>query len=148
MSTKITTEINGKAITITLTKEQIAEINIQQNQVTVDNITYESALKLLNDSNIDPNPKGLYAGKLLELVTIIKAVNFLDNNNQEWAPNFNNLNKHKYYNWFEKTNKGWVFDRVCYRFSGSCLMAGGFFKKESSAKIIAARFLGLYSYIL
>jgi hypothetical protein len=40
-----------------------------------------------------------------QLSTIIKAVNYLDNDNKEWIPDFSNKIENRYRNWFEK-NKG------------------------------------------
>jgi len=139
-------DING--VSITLTQQQLNEISRQtSNKLTVNNINYESAKKLLEDYNVNPNPKGFYNDKLLEIITIIKAVNFIDNDYKEWIPYFN-TNSFKYYPWFEKKGSVWAFGYVDDQTYGSFCSVGFCFKKENSAEIIANRFINDYNEIL
>lgn len=133
-------DING--VSITLTKEQLSEIAKQTSkQITADSITYESAKKLLEDNNIDPDPNILYRRDMLKLITIIKAINFIDNGNKEWIIDFDNRNQTKYYPWFEKKSSGWLLYTVGVSSYSSDVPAGLFYCKRNTAKIISKRYL-------
>jgi hypothetical protein len=146
---KITATVDGKDVKITLTKDQLAEIAKQtSNKLTVEDITYETARELLKEHYIDPDPKGIYTGHLLKLVTIICAVNFIDNNYKEWQPNWKKSDEYKYVPYFCLRGSGLSFGAVhCYGFGCHC-SAGLYYKKESSAKLIANKEIKLYSLIL
>lgn len=137
-------------ISITLTQEQIDSIEAQKNpKLTANNIDYKSAKALLDKHYINPDFKNLYNGDLLKLITIICAVNFIDNGYKLWIPNFENTSQYKYYNWFEKTASGWLLgDGVSLRCSGSYVPGGFYFMKESSARVIANKHIDLYSQYL
>jgi hypothetical protein len=145
---QINTNYNGKDISITLTKEQIQEITNQtSNIITIENLDYNSAKTLLIDNGVIIDPKNLYKGKLLELITIIKAANFLDNGNKEWIPNFESRKEYKYYPYFRKENGVWsVYD--CGYGCGISAAVVVFFKKEETAKFIGNKYLDLYTHII
>lgn len=144
-----TMEIDINGVKITLTKDQLAEIDRQVNKkLSIDQIDYESAKALLKEHNIDPDPKGLYSGVLLQLITIIKAVNFIDNGYKEWFPIFNN-NQNNYLPWFSETPSGWSVNSICHCYcSHSGGLAGFYYKVEKSALLITNKYLDLYSKIL
>lgn len=146
---KVNTKYEGKDISITLTKTQLDDIAKQiNNEITIENLNFDKAIELLIiDDDIDPNPKGLYKGPLLQLITIIKAANFLDNNKQEWIPNWQNSNENKYFPIFTKENSVWSVSDCFY----DCISSNAgveYYKKKETGLFIANKFLDLYSKIL
>jgi len=81
-----------------------------------------------------------------QLKTIIKAVNFIDNENKEWKPNFGNYNEYKYIPYFEFNKRsGWSLYCVGGYYSFSIFPLGFYFKNKKSAEYIAKQFLTLYN---
>ena len=147
--TKITTKIKGKDVVITLTDEQLEEIESQtEKRISIKNLTPLVAEKLLSEHGIKADPKGLYKGAMLELITIIRATNFIDNNYKDWEPDFNNSSIYKYYGWFEKKVSGWAVSAVNFQCCGSHCLAGLCYKEEKSCDFIIRKWLPLYSEIL
>lgn len=145
---KINTNVNGVDISITLTKDQLAEIERQTSKkLTAENIDYDSAKQLLKDNNIEADPKGFYNGLMLKIITIIKAINFIDNDNKEWIFKLND-GQRKYYPWFEEKSSGLVLGCVGCYVGGRGLPAGFYFKKESTCRIIVNRFNNDYNKIM
>lgn len=149
------TKVNSKDITITLTKEQVEDINRQSKKFkTVKDInSLEDAEEVLKDCKTHkkqtrkdfPNNNKYWNQYTLE--TIIKAANFIDNNFIEWLSDFTD-SSYKYINWFEKRDSGWVLDCVGCLVSISCCGLGFYFKKEDSAKLIVNKFLLLYNQVI
>jgi hypothetical protein len=126
-------DINVNGVNITLTKDQLDQIGKQLNKrKTVDDInSYEDACDILGDRN--------YSDKISveeKLKTIIKAVNYLDNNSKEWKPDFTNQ---------YKNGSGWlvyvVKDYCSFSLAPVCL----YFKSRSTAEKIANKFIVYYN---
>lgn len=141
-------DING--VKITLTSQQLQQIKDQtDNTITLDNLDYSKACKLLGlqqRSKEDYWTNKNWAEYQLE--TIIKAANFLDNNNQEWNPDFLDQNIYRYIPWFNRTKVGWVFLSVSGYSCYSYCSVGLYYKKETTAKLIATKFIDLYNQYL
>jgi hypothetical protein len=71
---------------------------------------------------------------------IIKAVNFLDNNNQIWIPNFDDKNC-KYYPWFNLSGGSLVLSVLFYYCSRSVVPVVLLYKNEKTAKSIVNKFI-------
>ena len=140
-------DING--VKITLTKEQLKQIREQtSNQITIENIDYRKAIKLLSDNNIKIDPKCICRGDLLKLVTIVKACNYIDNGNKEWKPDYNeNSNTYKYYPYFEFKNEKWAFGgSYCHCFFSSAEVA--VFKSKDTCDYISTKYIDLFNSVL
>jgi hypothetical protein len=135
---KIQTTVDSKPITIKLTDDQLKEINRQQNIITSssDINTYEDALKVLGEA-----PKTRVDDKIYQ---IIKAANYLDNNNKEWIPDFSNASQSKYYPYFNLGAYGWVVGSYSYNFDCARLGFGGYFKSSELALYAGNQFLDVY----
>lgn len=132
------TQININGVTITLTEEQLKQIDEQRNKITsYDQIkTYADACKVLNievDDNLHPS---------LKLKNIAKAVNLLIDDNKDF-PNWKDNDQYKYHPYFKLFLDGWSLGSVhcSYSFSGAMIT---YFKTEYSAKYIGGQFKDLY----
>ena len=143
-------DING--VKITLTQEQLKEISKQtdKEKLKVKDITsIEIAEKVLKDCRSHTK---FYQGDFIrtkdwisyQLETIIKAVNYIDNNYQEWIPDFDNSNEYKYIPYFDKKISGWVLFLVRCRCSVSYCQVGFYYKVRESAEIISKLYNKLY----
>jgi hypothetical protein len=136
-------DINVNGVNITLTKDQLDQIGKQLNKrKTVDDInSYEDACDILGDRN--------YSDKISveeKLKTIIKAVNYLDNNSKEWKPDFTNNNEYKYIPYFQyKNGSGWLVYGVADLFSFAHAPVSLYFKSRSTAEKIANKFIVYYN---
>lgn len=150
---KINTNIDGKDIVITLSKEQLKDIQKQlDNKITIDDIStndyqtnFNIAYKLLKENNClvisDEYNTNSYIYKLL---TIIKAANFIDNDYKEWIADFNN-NEYKFIPYWKKKSSGWslcTVSSVSY-FCSTCSV-GLYYKSENTAKLLVERLDILY----
>ncbi len=147
---KLNTKYDGKDITITLTKEQIAEISKQtNNQISVEDIDYKSACKLLKEEELDEDQfidEEEYNYHILK--TIIKAVNYIDNGNKIWKADWKNQDETKYIPLFERSSGGWFLDYVHVRFYYSSEPGCFYYKSRESANLITNKYITLYSKIL
>ncbi len=139
---KINTEYNGKAISITLTKEQIADINKQSNKLkSIEDINgYEDACEILGKK-----PEYPIADCYEQLNTIARAANFIDNGYKVWKPKFDG-SSYNYYPYFKENNSGLVFHSSVY----VCMSTDGqvaFYLKESTSNYIGKKFINLYQEI-
>lgn len=139
-------KING--VNITLTKEQLKEIAKQtSNKYTLDDlISYEKACEIINVRvRLVTEFYDFEEWYLEQIKIIIRAANYIDNNNQLWKPKFNNTQSN-YLPWLEKTISGW---RLFSSYYCSDSSHGGpaylFYKEESTCKLIYNRFSELYS---
>ncbi len=143
-------DINVNGVTITLTKDQLAEIARQtEKKVTVNEInSYEDACKILSripDYTLQSINSRYFAQHVLE--TIIEAANFIDNDYKKWIADFTTNKEYKYINYWEKNKigSGWslhfVGDYCCISYCSVVL----YFKKQDTAKLFATRFLGIYN---
>lgn len=112
-----------------------------------DNIkSYEDACFILNiNIKIRLNFENDYDYYSHQLKIIIKATNYIDNNNQEWIPDFDNKNINKYIPWLEKKSYGLTVGYVDVYCCSSYAPLGFFYKDSNSAKIITNRFIHLYN---
>lgn len=134
-----TIEVNG--VSIRLTKEQLEQIDNQRSKkYQINDITsYGAACEILGEDS-DKN-----ASNKDKLGTIIRAANFIDNENKEWESNSLDKKSRKYFAWFEYTDSGWVFlssSYVCYSSAG---WVGLYFKNENTCAKIAQRFIEIYN---
>ena len=113
---KTTIQINGKDVEITLTAEQVAQIQ-KSKEIT----TLEDAINYLGDSDKDI----VELNKLIkadcdtnfqELVVIIKAIN------ERVVLDWDNDDVKKYYIWFNMQGKGAYYDWHC-DYAHSCVPA-------------------------
>lgn len=147
-------DIKVDGVTITLTKDQLKQIDKQRALApkTVEDInSVQDAEEILkacktHTKYVESQFVRMRDWVNYQLETIIKAANFIDNGNKEWIPNFfNNSNEYKHYPYFRKENSGWVLYSVFYYRYFSFLGSGFYFKKESSARLIANKHLVLYN---
>jgi hypothetical protein len=134
--------INVNGVNITLTKEQLQEIERQLKETkTVEDInSYEDACEVLE---LEVNLNATATEKIL---TIVKAVNFIDNDCKIWKPNFLDTNEYKWFPYFKMTFSGWVFyDDYYFNFGNASVGSGFYFKKQSSVSLIANKFIALYN---
>jgi len=132
-------DVNG--VKITLTKDQLQEIARQTAKYKVENInSYEDACDILDARNYSSN-----ISDEEKLKTIIKAVNYIDNGNKEWKPDFTNSSIYKYLPWLERKASGWVVRVVDGCSSVSYCPLWLYFKDKKSAELIVNKFLNIYS---
>ena len=127
-------------VTITLTEDQLKEIERQRNpfKSSSDINSYEDACKILNTTpKKDPSSR-------VKVKTIIKAANFLDNNGDVWRENWDNHSQYKYYPIFERKAGGWVVYCSYYCNYAAVGGFGSYFKEEKTCLLIAKKFLPLY----
>lgn len=136
--------INIQGVNITLTKDQLDQIDNQRNKfithfTQID--SYESACKVLNKT-ID-----LEADIVTKIRTIGKAINSLIIINDKF-PNWNNNNQKKHYPVFEnKAGVGLVF---CFSYC-ACNYSYGqvvYLKSEEASNYISKTFINLYKELI
>ena len=119
-------------------------------EINAENITYEKACEILREKEYDKS-HFLFEHQWYEiqLATVIKALNYLDNNNKVWTLNWNNTREYKYRNWFERKISGWVWFGCLSDCSDSLGPAWLYFKKyETGVKAVKNNtILDLYSKI-
>lgn len=117
---------------------------IEGNDISINDIDYSSACKLLNKVQYT-NDRFVTAKQWAEyqLETIIEAINYIDNDNKAWAPEFDSHKTSNYIPYFERKNGSWVVHSVCDYYWRSDCSVGLYFKKQESAKIIANKYLAL-----
>lgn len=122
---------------------------IEGNDISINDIDYPSACKLLNKIQYT-NDRFITAKQWAEhqLETIIEAVNHIDNDNKPWKPEFDSHKTNNYIPYFERKNGSWVVLSVSVRSWGSYCSVGLYFKKQESARIISNKFLELYNQYL
>jgi len=137
-------KININGVSITLTKEQLIEIDKQTKNIkTIDDInSYKDAVDILSEK-VNPNRTNQE-----ELETIIRAVNFIDNDNKIWEADFSNKELYKYIPYFEMLGSGWSFHAVSFFYYCSFFSVGLYYKNKESAEIMAKRFNKLYNLVL
>lgn len=144
-------DING--IEITLTKEQLNQINNQLNNknITINDLTsLDIAEKVLENTTFHNKcfQSDFHRTKdwlSYKLETIIKAANYIDNDYKEWIADFNNSNKYKYIPHFEKKSSGWVLHDVGYSYFSSICQVGFYYKKEETAIKLSKLYTKLYN---
>ena len=99
---KTTIQINGKDVEITLTKEQVAQIN-KSKQLDASTCSLQDAIDYLGEDDQDVlDLKTLEKTKVSKhiianqsAVVIIKALN------EKWIPNWSGSNEYKYFIWWD-----------------------------------------------
>lgn len=132
-------DVNG--VSIILTPEQLKQIDAQRNKSINDINSYLDACEILSESS---NTK---ASPLEQLLTIIKAANYLDNGNIIWKQDWKNK-EYGYIPYFEFSGSGWVAFGVDFHFYYSDAPGGLYYKKESTAELFQKRFINLYNQVL
>ena len=125
-------------VTITLTEEQLKEIERQENpfKSSSDINNYEDACKVLSiKPDISPS-----ASKRVK--TIVAAANFLDNKGKIWRENWDDTDQRKYYPAFDYRAGGWVVDCDCHYVALGGF--GSYFKESKTCLLIANKFLDLW----
>ncbi len=128
-------------------------INNTKEYTLEDIVDYQSACKILNKTPRNKKEYKMFFGDYIkwyqeEIETIIKAANYIDNDYQEWKPNFLNKSEYKYKPYFERLSSGWSHFN-CNAFNG-CSTGSilEYYKKESTAKLFSKKFKDLYSLYL
>jgi hypothetical protein len=124
-------------VTITLTKEQLEQINKQQSikRLNVEDVnSIEDAELVLKDciGHVKYDSSQFCRAKdwiNYQLETIIKAVNYIDNGYKLYIPDFDNSNIIKYTPFFKKTNSGWLLHCVSSHHFCSYFSVGLYFFK-------------------
>jgi hypothetical protein len=145
--------INIQGVNITLTKEQLEQIDNQVKKSklkTIDDInSYEDGCEILQrqpDYRLQSINGKYFAEHVLE--TLIEAVNFIDNSYKKWIPDFTNNNEYKYIPYFNKIGSGWLLCAVHYFLSDASGSVGLYYKNERTANIISKKFLSTYNIYL
>ena len=143
-------DING--VKITLTKEQLAQIDQQRanKPITIDDInSIEDAEKVLEGQSfhLKYTKEDFCRHKdwiNYQLETLAKAINFIYNGKKEWKLKIgNNL----YYPCFKISSFGWVYNDYYYDFDSSFGVVA-YFKNVELAKNFGEKFIHLYREIL
>jgi len=124
-----------------LTKEQalqkikeLQEYIENSEKVSIGNINYPKACEILGNSLFRSDHFICeYQWYEHQLATIIRAINYLDNNNKEWIPEFSN-SEYKHKNWFVKSGGSWAFNCCSVDDGYSCAPAWLHFKNKASAE--------------
>lgn len=106
--------------------------------------------KVLPDVSPYPEPHKKALTAVAKLIIINEALNHVDNNNQDWKPDWNNYDEDKYYPWFdlektEDTNpSGFRLYGVDYDYDGSGVGSRLVYRTRKLAEYTAKQFEGLY----
>lgn len=145
-------KIDTNGVKITLTEAQLKEIDAQLNETKLPKLkdlkTFEQACKV---EGKDPNHGYFYANGLLSekeaarrrLEVVIAAANKIVNNGKPWAPDWDNKNQPKYFNYFRKVDGRWAFSRSDYYYSSYDGQVGCYQNREA-AEHVGKQFLDLY----
>lgn len=144
--------INIDGVTITLTKEQLKQIEAQkQRKIRVEDInSIEDAENILKDTTFHTKYKeNQFIRKkdwtMYQIETIAKACNFIDNGFKEWLITQGEC---QYYPYFQhKPSVGWVYYH-CDNYVVNGFGVVAYFKNSKTAKLIASKFIHLYKEIL
>ncbi|HLB42756.1 MAG TPA: hypothetical protein VJN02_07925 [Gammaproteobacteria bacterium] len=137
---KANVTVDGKEISITLTKEQIEDINRQSSIITdfTQIKSYEDACKVLNiNDRVEPT------STTVMIKTICRAINKLIDNNTNF-PDYCNHNERKWYPYFNITSGGWVGFGGSYCHGGSSFGVVAVFKTETASNYMGETFIYLY----
>ena len=129
--------------------ESLKKIIEKGDQYTLDDLSsYEDACKILNISPRSQESVYSYSEWFNhQLLTIIKAANFIDNNYKEYTPDFINSNTAKYIPYLEIKSSGWVLSFVHCNYGYTHAPFGFYYKERSTAEVITKRFLFLYNQV-
>lgn len=116
-------------------------IKIKKTYTLDDLNSYEDACKILNQGRM------VMVSIDQEIKTIVKAANFIDDNEQYWKVDPNNYDQSKYRPYFKTgpSGSGWVFGVVDNGYFGGSLGLGFYFKNITTCKLIAERFIKKYN---
>lgn len=121
---KTTIQINGKDVEITLTKEQVAQIN-KQKQLNASTCTLQDCINYLGEDDLEVvNLRQLQKVDIAEYVIsnqsaiiIVKALN------ENWIPNWNDSNEYKYIIWWNMQTNNLSYNDYYYWISSSTVSA-------------------------
>lgn len=83
-----------------------------------------------------------------KLIIINQALNFVDNGNKAWKPNWNDSSEWKYYPWWYMDKPGFRLYSVIYDYSFSAVGARLVFRTRALAEYAAKQFKALYKDIM
>lgn len=119
------------------TKQLRAIINSEKCYTLNDLTSYAQACKILGEkSKSSPSNSEI-------IKTIVKAANYLDNNNQIWRVDFTK-SYYKYLPYFNNNGSGFGFYYAGYFNSSAYYSVGFYYKNSSTCELITKRFLKLY----
>ena len=121
---KTTIQINGKDVEITLTADQVAQIN-KQKQLNASTCLLQDCIDYLGEDDLEViNLRQLQKVNLSEhiidnqsAVIIVKALN------ENWTPHWNDSNECKYFIWWNMQTNSFSFNRYDRWLSGSAVSA-------------------------
>lgn len=121
---KTTIQINGKDVEITLTKEQVAQIN-KQKELDASTCTLQDCINYLGEKdqeviNLRQLEKVDISDYILanqQAICIIKALN------GDWTPNWEDSSEYKYYIWWNMQTNNFSYDYYIYWISSSNVSA-------------------------
>lgn len=148
-----TIEINGKPVTITLTKEQIEKINQASLKITDRIKTWEDAAKMQGIDPIKslpfPKSKNPFEEAMNGIYQMFIITELLC---EGWVPNYGNTNQYKWYPYFRYDSgvSGFgfyvsIYDSV-FAYAGSG--ARQVFPTEELAKYAGTQFISIYNKFL
>lgn len=138
---KTTIEING--VTITLSEDQLKEIDRQRNTIThyTQIKSYEDACKVLNKT---PKSKEDFedltdwlSHKLKNITKAVNSLIIID----DIFPDFSNQSQKKWYNFLIKEASGWVIGSITYYYCHYAFGSFGYNKTKESCEYIGKTFL-------
>lgn len=147
---KVNANVNGKDITITLTKDQLKEISEQtQKKINWKDIkSFMDACEANGDNYSELYNKWKNADLTDSQINGLMLEYCIKTINEGWTPDFNNQNQRKYYNCFEYKKGGWSLSSVNCRGCHSCIGSGLYLETEEKSKHAAKHFLQHYQIYL
>lgn len=117
---KTVIQINGKDVEITLTKEQVAQIN-EQKQLDALTCTLQDCIDYLGKDDLEViNLRQLQKINVSEhIVANQSAVILVKALNEDWTPNWNDSNEYKYFIWWNMQDNNFSYYYFNHRHSGS-----------------------------
>ena len=103
---KTTIQINGKNVEITLTKEQVSQIN-KQKQLDASTCTLQDCINYLGEDDVEViNLRQLQKIDIAEhIISNQSAIITVKALNEDWIPNWSDSNEYKYFIWWNMKTK-------------------------------------------
>lgn len=143
-----TIEIQG--VKITLTKEQLAEIAKQQKQDIFTATTYEEVCKRLKQGLVTDEDfnEDLDKNTIKKLIAFAKIKQLEEYFNENWKPNWNDINEYKYYPYFKYNSGGGVGFNCSSYCCNSFFGQPGIYKTIKISDFIGKYFINIYKDLL